>query len=220
MKWTIEKINILKEGILNGLTHEQISFKTGFVKNAVRLKAQKLKLKSKYLENLKEINTCKNCNINFESLKSERRKFCSQSCSAKYNNASKEKKYLSNTCKNCNIEIHDKNIYCSRKCNKEYEYKERIKLWKNGELKSYSGKTKAITPWLRKYILKKYNNTCNNCGWNELHPIDKKPLVEINHIDGNAENNLESNLEVLCPNCHSMTHNFRARNKISTRIRK
>lgn len=69
-------------------------------------------------------------------------------------------------------------------------------------------------------MLDKYSNTCVKCGWGNLHPVDNKPLVEVNHIDGDAANCEESNLEVICPNCHSMTLNFRARNKVSSRDRK
>ncbi len=68
-------------------------------------------------------------------------------------------------------------------------------------------------------MLDKHNSSCVKCGWCKRHPIDNLPLVEINHIDGNAENCLEENLEVICPNCHSETINFRARNKTSTRQR-
>ncbi len=35
----------------------------------------------------------------------------------------------------------------------------------------------------------------------------------MNHIDGNSENNKEKNLELLCPNCHSLTPNFKGLNK-------
>ena len=37
--------------------------------------------------------------------------------------------------------------------------------------------------------------------------------LEIDHIDGDAENNIETNLRVLCPNCHSLTPHFRNLNK-------
>jgi len=40
----------------------------------------------------------------------------------------------------------------------------------------------------------------------------RSPL-EINHIDGNWENCKESNLEVLCPNCHSLTANYKGGNR-------
>lgn len=51
---------------------------------------------------------------------------------------------------------------------------------------------------------------CECCGatnWmGELLPL------EIHHIDGNRCNNELSNLQILCPNCHSLTTNWRSRN--------
>ena len=231
MKWTEENINLLKEGINNKLTYSEIAIILNTNRNSVRLKAQRLNLKSKYserLHELKEIKYCKNCKKEFECLISENRKFCSSSCSAKISNKNINRhtrnssiyNILKNNCKNCGTLINIKNIYCSQKCHREYDYKNTITEWKNGKLCGYKGKTKAISNWLRKYMLEKTNNTCQKCGWNNRHPIDDKPLVEINHIDGNAENNCEDNLEVLCPNCHSMTHNFKSRNKNSARNRK
>jgi predicted HNH restriction endonuclease len=36
--------------------------------------------------------------------------------------------------------------------------------------------------------------------------------LEIHHKDGNNSNNELSNLEIICPNCHSLTENFRGAN--------
>lgn len=110
--------------------------------------------------------------------------------------------------------------YCSNQCQQDTQYKKNIKDWKAGILPGWSGKARILRGWLREYLLQKYNFTCVKCPWNKRHPIDGLPLVEINHIDGNAENCLESNLEVLCPCCHSETPNFRRRNPTSTRDRK
>ena len=53
---------------------------------------------------------------------------------------------------------------------------------------------------------------CNLSDWNSL-PI---PL-ELHHIDGNSNNHLLINLQLICPNCHSQTDNFRSKNKKSSR---
>ena len=36
-------------------------------------------------------------------------------------------------------------------------------------------------------------------------------VLELHHIDGNRYNHKKDNLEWLCPNCHSLTSNFRGR---------
>lgn len=47
---------------------------------------------------------------------------------------------------------------------------------------------------------------CEICGINEHNnfPI----TLQLHHIDGNRQNNNLSNLQILCPNCHSQTDNF------------
>lgn len=62
-------------------------------------------------------------------------------------------------------------------------------------------------------MLKKANYQCEKCGWNTINPYTNKVPLEIHHKDGNYKNTTENNLEVLCPNCHSLTNNFRARGK-------
>lgn len=65
---------------------------------------------------------------------------------------------------------------------------------------------------LKKYLLEYgiLKEVCSLCGqknsWNNL------PLVlQIDHIDGNRENNSIDNLRMLCPNCHSQTITFSGR---------
>ena len=55
---------------------------------------------------------------------------------------------------------------------------------------------------------------CNCC---LLKEWQGKPIpLELHHKDGNNKNNNLSNLELLCPNCHSQTENFRGKNKVSS----
>lgn len=63
---------------------------------------------------------------------------------------------------------------------------------------------------LKEALIQKRGNRCEQCGleiWNN-QPI---PL-EAHHIDGDRCNNLESNLLLLCPNCHTFTPNYGSKN--------
>ncbi|MEM1121082.1 MAG: HNH endonuclease signature motif containing protein, partial [Bacteroidota bacterium] len=54
-------------------------------------------------------------------------------------------------------------------------------------------------------------NICEKCGikdWN-----GESINMELHHIDGDRTNHKLENLEMICPNCHSQTANYRAKNK-------
>lgn len=55
-------------------------------------------------------------------------------------------------------------------------------------------------------VILEQNNKCNRCGNNEW--LGQPITFELEHKDGNRENNSRSNLEILCPNCHSMTETW------------
>ena len=40
----------------------------------------------------------------------------------------------------------------------------------------------------------------------------KKIPLEVHHLDGDRMNNELSNLQLLCPNCHALTENWRGKN--------
>jgi 5-methylcytosine-specific restriction endonuclease McrA len=42
---------------------------------------------------------------------------------------------------------------------------------------------------------------CNRCGFAE-YPL----ILGVHHKDRNRDNNQPKNLEILCPNCHSIEH--------------
>ena len=108
--------------------------------------------------------------------------------------------------------------FCSNKCQGEYEHNEYIKKWKNGEKTGLKGKF-LISNAIRKYLFEKYNNSCQICGWNEINKYTGNVPLQIHHIDGDCTNNKEENLQLLCPNCHSLTENFGKRNKNATQGR-
>jgi 5-methylcytosine-specific restriction endonuclease McrA len=61
-------------------------------------------------------------------------------------------------------------------------------------------------------MMERCNEKCERCGWGEHHPTDNKVPLELDHIDGAHTNNVESNLRMLCPNCHSLTPTYKSRN--------
>ncbi len=74
----------------------------------------------------------------------------------------------------------------------------------------YSKKDCVSSSLLKKKLIQENikKNKCEKCGisnWNN-NPIS----LELHHIDDNHHNNDFSNLQILCPNCHSQTPNFRS----------
>jgi len=60
---------------------------------------------------------------------------------------------------------------------------------------------------LRALLEKKVKYECTLCG-NEGKYNNKELKLDIDHIDGDWQNNKENNLRFLCPNCHSQTETF------------
>ena len=132
-------------------------------------------------------------------------KFCSRSCAATFNNKgnnrwkhhSTKSKTKSMICFVCDKHYYGQNKkFCSNECRNIHRYK----IIQAGE-----GSARSV----RKYLLEK-SNKCEICGisnWN-----GKELILEMDHIDGDSKNNDIKNCRLLCPNCHSQTDTFRAKN--------
>jgi hypothetical protein len=104
--------------------------------------------------------------------------------------------------------------YCSNKCQSLHQYKEYIEKWKQGVVNGSRGvNAKNISRHLKRFLTEKYGEKCSVCGWKKRHLITNSVPLEIDHTDGNSENNDEKNLRLLCPNCHALTPSFRNLNK-------
>ena len=135
----------------------------------------------------------------------------------------KEQYYLNpKHCKNCNKESpfeKKRNDYCNNQCQNDFEYKQYIENWKSG-YETGTTKPDDTSKHVVRYMFEKYNSSCQVCGWKQINPYTLKVPLQIHHIDGNCFNNSENNLQLLCPNCHSLTENFGSRNKNCTRVDK
>ena len=115
-------------------------------------------------------------------------------------------------CINCGKTLHKGKKYCSNNCQNDFQYKQYIKRWKEGKEIGIRG-SYQISSHIRKYMFEKNNYSCEKCGWNKKNLYTNQIPLEIHHIDGDYMNNNEDNLQLLCPNCHSLTKNFKSRGK-------
>lgn len=143
-----------------------------------------------------------------------RTKFCNVACSLNHT-AKNRKKKERKKCLNCQEPCKTrKSIYCCSSCQFELQEKIIIDKVKNNDTKGLS----AIT--IKKALIKIHGEKCMKCGWNKIHPTTKKVPIELNHKDGNSENNETKNVELICPNCHSLTPNYRGLNRGNGRYKR
>ena len=61
--------------------------------------------------------------------------------------------------------------------------------------------------------MNEYTHQSDKCGQKEKNSYTQIIPLEVEHIDGNFQNNNEDNLILLCPNCHSLTSTYKGANK-------
>jgi hypothetical protein len=71
----------------------------------------------------------------------------------------------------------------------------------------YLTKDIVVTSKLRRKLIEDNlkKEECEGCGITEW--MGEKIVLELHHVDGDRYNNTLENLQILCPNCHSLTPN-------------
>lgn len=151
---------------------------------------------------------CLQCDKVFVS-PAKRQRFCCRSCSARFNNlngTSGRHHRHDVTCRRCGVKCKQrKQTFCSRNCKALFQ----VENWLKGDNPSVGyGKVPDL---IRQFLLDEAEGKCSQCRWAEVNVTTGKVPLEIHHVDGNSSNNLRENLQVLCPNCHSLTPTFRNR---------
>lgn len=216
MKWKKEDSEIAVSLINSGKRIEEIAKQLNRDFRSVQIKLQKLGFKQNKRQTTESV-TCLNCGETFTSLIKKKRKFCSQSCGAEYNNKRYPKRANTSKLKNClhcGQPLNSHQIkFCSPKCSGEYFQQENFKKIENGDVS-------FPATMYKKYLIHKHGNKCMKCGWHEINPATGLVPIQLEHKDGNSENHNLSNLELLCSNCHSLTPTYGALNKGNGRTKR
>lgn len=147
--------------------------------------------------NIRRCQLCENILTSWDQTK-----FCNHSCALTYRNLNTAKSIVNKRkyyCTYCNKELSHKRKYCDHACKNEHIFETKhIPLILAGKKTAESKNT------LRKFIINQDGETCSKCGLGA--EWDNEPLVlQLDHIDGNSDNNFPNNLRLLCPNCHTQT---------------
>jgi hypothetical protein len=108
-------------------------------------------------------------------------------------------------CGNLTTKSQRRQKFCSVKCRATHQKKDTNRRILEGE--------KVWFRQIRRYLIETRGEKCEECGWNKKNPITDTVPLDMDHVDGNHENNELTNLRLLCPNCHSLTPTYKGLNK-------
>lgn len=132
---------------------------------------------------------CAICGKHFThiSSRSNKAKYCSREC---YYQSMKGRGSKTFTCAHCGKEFNGSPSHNRKYCSRACVGKASKATW-----------SPAFTTARKSMANRGMLTRCNRCGYSE-HP----EILGVHHRDRDHSNNSMENLEVLCPNCHSIEH--------------
>jgi predicted RNA-binding Zn-ribbon protein involved in translation (DUF1610 family) len=132
---------------------------------------------------------CEECGTVFSHIASRanKAKYCSPQC---YHKAMGRKGTVEYACVHCGVKFLGAPSHNRKYCSKACVNKASKDQWKP-----------TFTTVRKKMAARGLLLACEQCGY-DTHP----EILGVHHKDRNRKNNDRSNLQVLCPNCHSIEH--------------
>ena len=141
---------------------------------------------------------CKECSKEFSNQRALNAHQVSHKAGNRYNTSRKTATIKIHNCQQCGNEFDHRhgtyNKFCSLQCFADHQwYTISIPSIIAGNGGNY-----------KRYLVETRGNVCSEC--NQIPEWNGKPLtLQLDHIDGDSDNNLPVNLRLLCPNCHTQT---------------
>lgn len=151
---------------------------------------------------------CKLCKMPLP-FKKRMNDYCSHSCAATKNN--KERNSGPRLCLSCDLPTDNK--YCSSKCCKRHRHDTFINEWLKGNRNAVTCGGMSVSVHVKRWLRTERGDQCELCGWNSVNKVTGRIPLQLDHKNGNAEDNRPENLQLLCPNCHSLTPTFGSLNR-------
>lgn len=177
---------------------------------------------------------CKNCDHDLTG--PDQKIFCSKSCAASFNNRGKKRNFRNRKCDECGNPVRSNRKYCRIICRKQgqekptrlcsfcgHDLKGNRVLFCSNECRYSDRKQRFLVlldqgipnpdpKRLKRHLVAIHGNRCMSpdCAWDFSK---KTTVIEVDHVDGDSENNSLNNLRLLCPNCHSQTDTYKGKNR-------
>lgn len=207
-KWENDELELAVKLLKNGASYEEVGAQLHRTSKSVSVFLSKKGVS--LLSLLRENRSCRVCEGQFKASKSSRKYTCSDACLEMFSTRTRTgpKNKERGECSVCHKKIQSRNkLFCGGKCHGIHKQSIIFQKIENGDT-SYPARS------VRKYLIHKHGNQCMECGWNKVNEKSGVVPIQLDHIDGNSDNNALNNVRLLCPNCHSLTPNYGSLNRM------